>query len=389
LEKEITEEMGNTNGNPIASAFTEGNNEMPVRKWKSKYEVAIPDGRYANGRVKYKRELADTEEEAFSREQELLRELKRFNSNLLNRGEAEKPKILFRDVATKWLKRKKFEVAYKTWERYDTIVKYHILPIFGKRHILDIDEDEIMEYFLGNKNCGTTLQQHHTILKGIFKLAKSDVMKDIKRPRKNNTEINCIKDPFELARFVSSIKNSVLFLPVYIAATTGMRLSEIAGLRWKDVNLETGYITVNRSLHWKKEGEKREWYVKETKNGSSRRTIKISAKDVNLLQEHKEKNMVTGEDFVCVNAEGNPLAKDSISSNFKARALARGYNISFHSLRHSHATILIQYYKKSINAVSKRLGHASIVTTLAIYASVIPREDEDIAETMGEIMENI
>jgi integrase len=67
----------------------------------------------------------------------------------------------------------------------------------------------------------------------------------------------------------------------------------------------------------------------------------------------------------------------------------RRYDISFHSLRHSHATILIQYYRKSINAVSKRLGHSNEVTTLTIYASILPQEDGDIAETMGEMMKSI
>ena len=385
MEKEITEEMGNTNGNPIASAFTEGNNEMPVRKWKSKYEVAIPDGRYANGRVKYKRELADTEEEAFSREQELLRELKRFNSNLLNRGEAEKPKILFRDVATKWLKHKKFEVSPKTWDRYDSILNNHILPVFGKKYVHAITEDEIRDYFLENENSSTTLRQHHTILKNIFMLEKIDVMKNIKRPRKNNTEINCIKDPVELANFVASLKNSILFLPVYIAAVTGMRLSEIAGLRWDDINLKKSHITVNRSLHWKKENEKREWYIKSTKNGSSRRTIKISNKDVEMLKRFKEEREATKRDFVCIDTNGNPLSAQTVSPGFRKRAETRGYDITFHSLRHSHATILIQYYRKSIKAVSKRLGHANELTTLTIYASILPHEDEDIADTMGEV----
>ena len=162
-----------------------------------------------------------------------------------------------------------------------------------------------------------------------------------------------------------------------------MRLSEIAGLRWEDVSFKTGHITVSRSLHWKKENKIRQWYIKSTKNGSSRRTIKISDKDIDVLKRFKEERSASKGDFVCVDSNGNPLSAQTISPNFKARAKVRGYDVSFHSLRHSHATILIQYYRKSINAVSRRLGHANVTTTLSIYASVLPQEDDDIAETLG------
>lgn len=377
--------LGNTIPVSIACPALLGGNDKMIRKYKDKYEVSVPDGRYANGRVKYKREIIKTEQEALSRERELIEELKRLNAKLSSQEKPENPKILFKEVAKKWLKHKKFEVSPKTWDRYDSILNNHILPVFGKKYVHAITEDEIRDYFLENENSSTTLRQHHTILKNIFMLEKIDVMKNIKRPRKNNTEINCIKDPVELANFVASFKNSILFLPVYIAAVTGMRLSEIAGLRWDDINLKKSYITVNRSLHWKKENEKREWYIKSTKNGSSRRTIKISNKDVEMLKRFKEEREATKRDFVCIDTNGNPLSAQTVSPGFRKRAETRGYDITFHSLRHSHATILIQYYRKSIKAVSKRLGHANELTTLTIYASILPHEDEDIADTMGEV----
>ena len=209
--------LGNTIPVSIACPALLGGNDEMIRKYKDKYEVSVPDGRYANGRVKYKREIIKTEQEALSRERELIEELKRLNAKLSSQEKPENPKILFKEVAKKWLKHKKFEVSPKTWDRYDSILNNHILPVFGKKYVHAITEDEIRDYFLENENSSTTLRQHHTILKNIFMLEKIDVMKNIKRPRKNNTEINCIKDPVELANFVASFKNSIL-LPVYIAA---------------------------------------------------------------------------------------------------------------------------------------------------------------------------
>ena len=371
--------------NPVNE--TGGNNEMAVRKYKDKWEVAIPDGRYANGRIKYKRELADTEEEAYRRENELLSEIKELRQELRNAATKEQNTKLFKDAAERWLLTKKRDVAPLTWERYEGILDLHVLPVFGRKQMSLIAKDKIQDYFITHENCGTTLQQHHTIMRGIFKLENINVMDNIPRPRKNEPEINCIKDPAELAKFVASFKGrSILFMPVYIAAVTGMRLSEIAGLRWGDVNLDKGYIMVRRSLHWRKDKKTgiKEWYTKPPKNKMSRRTIMISEHDIKVLTEHKAKNNANNNDFVCLNTKGNPIARFNVSGNFITRARTRGHDISFHSLRHSHATILIQYYRKSIKAVSRRLGHANIATTLSIYTDILPLEDEDIAVTLGE-----
>ena len=368
-----------------------GGNEMAVRKYGDKYEIAIPDGRYDNGRVKYKRELADTEKEAYKRERELSDEIKELRKAIyVIQGQvvSERPRTVFKNVAQKWLKHKKLEVVPRTWERYKEILNYHILPFFGEKVVPDIDEESVHDYLLGNINSNTTLKQHYVILKNVFKLAGSNVMENIKSPARDFVEINCIKDPTELAEFVASLKESVIFLPVYIAAVTGMRLSEIAGLRWSDINFDMNIITISRSLHWTR-GKDKKWYVKSTKNGSSKRSIKISGKDIEVLNWAKEKRGASNNDFVCIDSKNNPLNNDHLSANFKARAKVRGYNISFHSLRHSHATLLIQYYRKSIKAVSKRLGHADEVTTLRIYASILPPEDGDIADTMGELMKDV
>ena len=370
---------------PTALEIMEGGN-MPVWKNGDKYVVAVEKGRYKDGRKKYQRETVDSKGQAKQREKEILKELKQLNEHLSTPQIKDEP---FSDVAKKWLKDKKFEVTFRTWERYNTIVLNYLIPAFSDMGIGDIDEDDVKDYFYTSKNSGTTLRQHYTILKGIFDSEGIKIMDGMKRPQKNNTEINCIKDPFELKEFVYSFVGSILFLPVYIAAMTGMRLSEIAGLKWSDVDFKNARISVNRSLHWKKENNKREWYTKSTKNGSSRRNIKISQKDVEVLKEEKEKRKASNKDFVCLDGNGNPVNMRSLSPAFcrRARAKKRGEkDISFHSLRHSHATILIQYYRKSINAVSRRLGHSSEVTTLKIYASVLPQEDEDIANTMGDIM---
>ena len=374
----------------------EGNRKMGIYKRGNGWEVAIPTGeRYKNGRLKYRRELLPTEEEAYIREKEILNILankvisinKQFSNKPLKTPKKEKaPKQeTFKSIANKWLESKKKEVTLKTWERYSLILKKHLLPEFGSRNINSIKEEDIIEYLENNPNSGTTKRQHYVILKGIFKLVKlNNVMEDIKRPKKNTTTINCIKDPQELAAFVHSFQGTVLFIPVYIASVTGMRLSEIAALRWQDIDLVNGYIYVTESLQWAKNEETKEryWYVKDTKSKYSCRTININAKDIEILKEHKFKQQGKQNDFVCLDTLKRPICKDSIGPNFRDQAKRKGYDITFHSLRHSHATILILIYKIPPKTVSRRLGHSDISVTLSIYSQFIPEQDELCSQAM-------
>jgi integrase len=358
---------------PIAQSRGKGDLGMGVRRYKNRYEVAVPDGRYADGRMRYKRVVVDSREDAERLDYE-------FNGNPIP-----VVRTTFKDVATKWLKEKEQEVRYSTWNRYKGILSNHMFPYFENMPINEITADDVKEYFYQCKGSGSTLQQYYVILRGIFGLTKNKIMEEVKRPKNHGKEINCIKDPHELFEFVATFRDSVLFLPVYLAATTGMRLSEIAGLRWEDINFEKKTITVSRSLHWKTDNGEKTWYINPTKNKASNRTIRIGDKDAEILLAN-----ITAKkkDFVCLKQDGTPINKDSVSSNFRNRASVRGYDISFHSLRHSHATILLQYYKKSINAVSRRLGHAKETTTLMIYSSALPQEDDDIASTIDSLTVN-
>ncbi len=372
----------------IARPCGEGN-DLPVRRYKDKYEVAVPVGRYGDGRIKYKRELADTEREAIKRERELLEEIRDAVFRLQPIIPPKNTK-LFKQAIHEWLEGKRSEVRLKTLERYKLIAKLHLIPYFGEMSICNITEEDVKKYLKTNPNCGTTLRQHYVILENVLKAEGIDLLKDIERPKKNEKAINCIKDPYELADFVMSFKDTIMFLPAYIAANTGMRFSEVAGLKWRDIDLNNGYISVDRSLHWDKESGKRYWYVEECgKTKGAKRTIKINKHDIDVLKETKERQNGKYADFVCLDTRGFPIAKDTHGSGFRRSARVRGYDISFHSLRHSHATLLILIYKVPIKTVSRRLGHSDISVTLGIYTGIIQEQDELAADAMEDAFSHV
>lgn len=384
--------------NNIVSSVQKDGEEMGIQKNKNGgYVVSVWNGqRYPSGRKKYIREEVDTKKAAEKRERELLklireiREMKQDIETLVPEKTNTQNNKLFQEAAYDWLLKKKDDIALSTFQRYQGIVKKHLLPVFGKLTVGDITTEIVQKYFdqekAAKKLSGTSLRQHFVVLENVLKSEGSHVMYNMKRPKKKDTEIRCIKNPFELRAFVESFRGSILFLPVFLAANTGMRLSEIAALRWRDIDLQHGYISVSKGLHWSKNNEgKRYYYEKELKTKNAKRTIKISSNAIKVLKTAKTKSNAKLADFVCTDARGNPISRDQASKSFVRHAKRHGYDISFHSLRHSHATILIMIYKVPLKTVSRRLGHSDITVTLSIYTSVIQEQDELAAAAMEKI----
>lgn len=388
-EKEVKE-----NKLVVVSSVEKETEDMAIQKNGEKgYVVTAWSGeRYPNGRKKLIREEVDTKKAAEKRERELfklVREMKQNIETLLPKNIANS--ILFQDAADEWLSKKKDDIALSTWQRYRGIVEKHLLPVFGELAVGDITAELIQSYFdtekAAKKLSGTSLRQHFVVIENVLKAAGSHVMYSMKRPRKNDTEINCIQNPFELKAFVSSFENSILYLPVFIGANTGMRLSEIAGLKWRDIDLHHGLVRVSRGLHWAKDEDtgERYFYEKALKTKNAKRTINISKAAINVLEKFKARNNGKPNDYVCKSTLGTPISREQISKNFVRHAKRQGYDISFHSLRHSHATILIMVYKVPVKTVSRRLGHSDITVTLSIYTAAIQEMDELAAAAMETI----
>ena len=385
--------MQNVNDVVVSSVQnTKGTEEkMGIQKKGDHYVVSVWDGksRYENGRKKYIREEVSSKKVAEKRENELMDAIKAMHQDILHLNkQEEKNNELFSAAYDKWQDEKSFGIAETTWRRYENIFDKHILPYFGKLTIDQITPEVVESYFKyerakEKKLSETTLTQHYIILNDLLKSLGSNAAEDIKmKPVANDKEIICIKEPYELREFVDSFKKSILYLPVFIAANTGMRLSEIAGLKWMDADLKNGYINVNRSLHHEKKGE---WYVKDPKR-RSRRAIKVGPNVIKELEDVKNKRGAKSGDFICVNTQGNPLNKNTVSPAFIRMAMRNGYvDLNFKSLRHSHATILIMIYKVPIKTVSRRLGHKDIITTLSIYTGIIQEMDELAANAMDDI----
>lgn len=374
-------------------ATTQGGEEMGVyRRGDKGWEVSVDTGeRYVSGRKKYHRELVKTKKEALQREKELL-ELYQEKTQQIIQEEigklfaAQQPESVSFESATRdWLNTKKLEVRKTTYEGYEIIAKKHLIPYFNKTNIANISETDVRLYLAekAEELSSTTLRHHYSTLNMILKFKNNYCMMKIKKPKLSNFEAQVINDLAELQEFVKGFEGVIAYLPVRIAAATGMRLSEIAGLQWRDIDFKNSIIRVKRSLHYVRDNQNNlYYYIDTTKTKTSIRVISVGRKLIQELAIIKEERGNQGDnDFVCVDTNGKPINRQNVYDSFKKRAIKLGYEkMRFHDLRHSHATVAIQQLKMSAKTVQRRLGHSTVNTTLNTYTANIEELDKEIGE---------
>jgi integrase len=200
----------------------------------------------------------------------------------------------------------------------------------------------------------------------------------------------------EVGRILAGLRGSPLHAPVALAAGTGMRRGEVCGLRWGDVDLERGAISVRAAIESRNKGPVR---LKAPKTTSSRRTIPIAGKLIPLLDEHRARAAEDGLAFGLQLADSwfvFPTRPDRPEEPTHPRALGQAFaraaaklgvtDAHFHRLRHYHATVLLERGER-VEVVSARLGHADVATTLRTYASVLDAAREKAAATAGAVLD--
>jgi integrase len=155
-----------------------------------------------------------------------------------------------------------------------------------------------------------------------------------------------------------------------------MREGEILGLRWEDVDLAAGAVSVRQTI----QNISGRLSIGEPKSEKSRRTIPLPIFALDVL-----KNMDKGEGLIFRTSSGNPVSPRNVLRHFQNQLEKLGLpRVTFHSLRHLHATYLL---RQNIHpkVVQERLGHATISLTLDTYSHIIPTLQREAAEKINDI----
>src|SRR5215471_6682402 len=239
-----------------------------------------------------------------------------------------------------------------------------------------------------------TTRMVHTALHRALGQAKNwgilrDNPEDITKPPKAPGRETPMLQPSEAVELLKRLRGQPLYLIASLALGTGMRRNELLGLRWQDVDLDAGRLTIEQSLEQTATHGIRITAPK-TKHG--RRTISLPAHLVTELRQHwreqQEQRLRMGLGKapetapVFATVDGRHLSPNAITKAWPVAMAAIGMPaVTLHSLRHTHASMLIAS-GLDILTISRRLGHSSPTITLNVYGHLIHGTDDRAAQIM-------
>lgn len=281
-----------------------------------------------------------------------------------------------REIATAWKEYKRPYVKQSTMAAYVLILENHVLPCFGDSDSLH--EQVVQAFVLQKLESGLSVKTVKDILIVLKMVMKFGVKNewisyyewDIKYPTTSANKAIEVLSVANHRKILNYIQNHFTFtgLGVYISLSTGLRIGEICALKWSDINVEEGTITVSRTIEriYIIEGEKKhtELIISTPKTKNSCREIPMSKE---LLAMIKPLKKVVNADFFVLTNDERPTEPRTYRNHYhqlmKRLDIPR---IKYHGLRHSFATRCIES-KCDYKTVSALLGHANISTTLNLY----------------------
>jgi integrase len=301
-----------------------------------------------------------------------------------------------------WLKNSVQDtVRLTTYQGYERIVRLHIKPTLEGIKLDRLTPLHVRNLYREKLEAGLAprmVQLIHTTMHKALKQAVADdliprnVTEAVKAPRPVSKEMQPL-NPRQARTLLEAARGEKLEALYVLALTTGMRQGELLGLKWEDVNAESGTLHVRRTLSTAM-GEG--FSFNPPKTTKSRRSIKVPQLAPHALRRHRAAQLaarlkVAGlwkdHDLVFTTGVGTPIARaDLITRSFKPLLMRAGLpDIRFHDLRHTCATLLLG---KGVHVkfVQELLGHSTIAVTLDTYSHVLPGMGDSLADTMDEAL---
>ena len=281
-----------------------------------------------------------------------------------------------------WIKEKEKVLKPSTFRSYRTRYKVNIKPVIGSMKLIEVKPihcQRIVNEMVDQDYKHGTVRTTIGVLGVLFWDALENRIIDYTPVTRSG-----VKNPLQFSRDVDflSVEEEIKLLEVSeghlyheqfaFVLETGVRVGELVGLRWQDVDLEAREIHIRQNMYYLYgEGE---WVITTPKTKNGVRTIKLTDKAYTILLKVKNRGRLWKEstpenmrDLVFLNKEGMPVADNSYNIVLKRRCMWAGiHTVSMHELRHTMATRFIES-SNDYKFLSEMLGHSSIKTTMDTY----------------------
>lgn len=307
-------------------------------------------------------------------------------------GEFREPsKLTVAEFLTRWLATARTHLAATSIAAYESYVRCHIGPRLGAIPLARLTPLHVQEYYAQALAAGLSprsVAQHGKVLHAALEQAIGwDLLESnpaagrrARRPRWEGRTPRPLL-PHEVRQVLEASAGTDLYLAILLATAAGLRRGEVMALRWPDIDLSRGRLTISGTLTIARE-------VLPPKTKGSRRCVTLPPIAVNALARHRaaqaEIRLAVGpayqdRGFLFASTTGSPLPLNWPTRAFPALCESLGLpRCHFHDLRHTAATLLLLEGVHP-KIVSERLGHAAIGITMDLYSTVLPTMQEEAA----------
>lgn len=287
------------------------------------------------------------------------------------------------EITELWKEEKKRYVKKSTYAAYQLLIQNHIKDYFGD--LYEVSEEQVQQFVFKKLDEGLsekTIKDIIIVLKMILKFGVKNgyldyVLIEAKFPTKQTNKNLEVLSKSEQKKFMDYLRDNFTFknLGIFICLSTGMRIGEICGLKWCDIDVNEGIIKIRHTLqriYIIEEGERHTELLLDTpKTANSIRDIPMSTE---LLRMIKSINKIVNENYFVISNDEKPIEPRTYRNYYKKLCKKIDMpELKFHGLRHSFATRCIES-KANYKTVSVLLGHSNISTTLNLY--VHPNKEE-------------
>lgn len=288
-------------------------------------------------------------------------------------------------LLAEWLEiYEKEHIKSRTYSRYQGLITAHINPMLGEQNIEDLSRRDIQEFLSqqkaegnirtgGGKLSATSANLMLTVLNLAFEYAcdmeiiEQNPCTRIRRSREDAKKVEAFtkEEQRKIETAIMESEDSRLF-GILLCLYTGVRIGELLGLEWSDVDLQRGLIQISKTIYRDKD-ESGEWQlvVDKPKTASSDRVIPMPTYITQMLIERKE---YARSVYVIENKKGERMSIRSYQYMFECLTEKAGVRkLNFHALRHTFATRAIEC-GMDIKTLSEIMGHKNASITLNRYA---------------------